>query len=63
MVAQNTVRTYGVNKAFRFVEGILLHGYVRNMFLATILYKYHGTIEENSEHDHKFKIPCSLSSL
>ena len=25
MVAQNTVRSYGVNQVFRFVEGILLH--------------------------------------
>ena len=25
MVAQNTVRTYGVNQAFRFVEGTWLH--------------------------------------
>ena len=25
MVAQNTVRTYGVNQVFRFVEGIWLH--------------------------------------
>ena len=25
MVAQNTVRTYGINQAFRFVEGFSLH--------------------------------------
>ena len=25
MVAQNTVRTYGINQIFRFVEGIWLH--------------------------------------
>ena len=25
MVAQNTVRTYGINQAIRFVEGIWLH--------------------------------------
>ena len=25
MVAQNTVRTYGVNQVFRFVKGIWLH--------------------------------------
>ena len=50
------VSKYGVNNVFRFVQGILLHrksrqirkktyftSYVRNMFLATILYKYHAT--------------------
>ena len=58
MVAQNTVRTYGVNQVFRFVKGIrLLRKYrqirlfsektyftsnVRNMFWTTILYKYHA---------------------
>ena len=57
MVSQNTVHTYGVNQAFRFVEGISLHrksrqiqffsekiyftSYVRNMIWAAILYKYH----------------------
>ena len=51
MVAQNTVRTYGINQVFRFVEGIWLRrkscqirnftSYVRNKILATMLYKYH----------------------
>ena len=57
MVAHFTLRTYGVHQAFRFVEGIWLHrksrqseifsgkiyfaSYVHNMFLATILDKYH----------------------
>ena len=57
MVAQNTLRTYGVHQKIRLVEGIWLHrnirqilffsektyltSYVRNMFWATILYKYH----------------------
>ena len=59
MVAQNTVRTYGVNQVFPFVEDIWLHRksrqiqffsgktnfttYVRNMFWAAILYKYHDS--------------------
>ena len=57
MVAHFTIRTNGVNKAFRFVEGIWLHrksrqirlfleetyftSYVRNMFWDTFSYKYH----------------------
>ena len=61
MVAHFTMRTYGVNQAFSFVEGIWLHrksrqirkiisentyftSYVRIMFCATILYKYHGHV-------------------
>ena len=56
MVAHFTMRTYGVNQAFQFVEGIWLHqksrqiwffsennfstSYVRNMYWATISYKY-----------------------
>ena len=31
MVAQNTVRTYGVNQAFRFVEGIDLNRQTRRI--------------------------------
>ena len=55
MVAQNTVRTYGVIQTFRFAEGIkrvvnfdffsvltYLTAYVRNMFWATNLYKYNN---------------------
>ena len=58
MVAQNTVRTYEVDQAFRFFEGIWLHrksrqirnfsentyftSFVRNMFWATFLYKNYG---------------------
>ena len=58
MVAHFAMRSYGLNQAFLFVEGIYLHRksrpiqkkwektyfttYVRNMFRATILYKYHG---------------------
>ena len=57
MVADSTMRTYGVNQEYRFVGGIWLHrksrqirffseityfpSYVRNMFWATILYKYY----------------------
>ena len=58
MVAQNTVRTYGVKQVFWFVEGTWYHrqsrqirfffektyysSYVRKMFKSTNLYKYHG---------------------
>ena len=55
MVAQNTVRTYGVNQGFRvvkvtskessnpiFLEKTFFTLYVGNMFWATILYKYYG---------------------
>ena len=60
MVAHFTMRTFGVNQAFRFFKGIWLHGktrqiensekncftsYVRNMFSATIVYKYYGLIQ------------------
>ena len=51
-----TMRTYGVNQAFRFVEGIWVHRkrhqirkkgkdllVVHNMFWATILHKCHGS--------------------
>ena len=57
MVAQNAVRTYGVNQALRFVEDIWLYlksrqvrffsekayftSYVRHIFSSTILYEYH----------------------
>ena len=58
MVAHFTIRTYGVNQEFRYVESVCLHrksrqirfifrrkpfftSYVRNMFWATILFKYH----------------------
>ena len=52
MVDKNTVRTYGVNQVFQYVEGIWLHRmsrqiknifeerpilYARNMYRATIL--------------------------
>ena len=64
MVAQNTVRTYGVNQVFRYVNAKLhrksrqirfyfflektyFTSYVRNMFRATILYKYHGQDESD----------------
>ena len=58
MVSQNTVRTYGINRVFRFVEGFsyidivvkseVLFGKDRFYLiraqhaLTTILYKYHG---------------------
>ena len=54
MVAQNTVRKYGIHQVFRFFQCIWLHRkrhqiqffcwkkYVRNMLWAIILYKYHG---------------------
>ena len=42
MVAHFIMRTCGVNQAFWFVEGIWLQRKSRNMFRATILYKYHG---------------------
>ena len=59
MVAHFPMRTFWVNQEFLFVEGIWLHRksrqirffpgndlfslYVRNMFWATILYKYHAS--------------------
>ena len=67
MVAQNTVRKFEVNKVFLFFDGICyiegvvkldcfsektyFTSYVRNMFWATILYKYKGNnlkLENNS---------------
>ena len=54
MVAHFTLSAYGVNQVFLFVKSKkssnpffffrkdLISLYVRNMFLATILYKYHG---------------------
>ena len=43
MVDKNTVRTYRINQVFRFVfsEKTNHISYVRNMFWATILNKYH----------------------
>ena len=53
MVAQNMLGTYEVNQTFRFAEEIFLYrkisqirfflatSFLRNMFWATIQYKYH----------------------
>ena len=69
MDAHLTMRTYyGVNKAFRFRQGIWVHRksrqirllflekayftlFVRNIFRATILYKYHAKVG---------KVSCTL---
>ena len=64
MVAHFTMRTYGVNHEFRFVtskesgqirfvpEKTYFTSYVRNMFWATILYKYNAS--NSAYHPRKF---------
>ena len=84
MVVQNTVRTYGVIQVFRFVEGIRLQpesrqihflfektistSYVRNMFWATIIYKYHAYPPHqercrDSYSDYEYQLHSEVSDL
>ena len=69
MVAQNTMRVYGVNQVFRFVEGIWLHRKIRksiSFLKSPILLHICATCSELPVYTSTMTIPrleCGLSLI